>query len=141
MYSILVKDPRQNNYRFLTLKVENTSTDVMSAFGIGTGRDDTIVYSTSSLEELETKYVELLKKYKATDIIPVNVLNYSTDIVWGFTEDTTDKDIFEQEDVDFSDFFDGFNDEDDEEDNTNADDSDDEDNSGNEVDNNGEETD
>lgn len=110
MYTILIKDSRTNVYRFFTVKKSEISQVNLKRISrnfsaIGTGRDDTIIFSTSSLEELESKCVELLKSYKSTDIIPVNVLNYSTDLVWGFTEDSNDKDLFEQEDMDFSDFF------------------------------------
>lgn len=110
MYSILIKDSRTNNYRFFAVKKSEISQANLKRIScnlstIGTGRDDTVTFSTSSLEELESKCVELLKNYKSTDIIPINVLNYSTDLVWGFTEDSNDKDLFEQEDMDFSDFF------------------------------------
>lgn len=107
MYSILIKDSRTNNYRFFTIKkeeVSQTNLKRISCNPISTGRDDTVVFATSSLEELESKCVELLSNYKSTDIIPVNTLSYSTDLVWGFdTED--DREVFEEEPVDFSDFF------------------------------------
>lgn len=103
MYAILIKDSRTNNYRFFTQKKENSQSVQIPCFNIG--RDDISVFSTSSLSELEGKCVELLNSYKATDIVPINVLNYSTDLVWGITEDTEDKDVFEDEEMDFSDFF------------------------------------
>lgn len=107
MYSILIKDSRTNNYRFFTIKkeeVSQTNLKRISCNPISTGRDDTVVFATSSLEELESKCVELLSNYKSTDIIPVNTLSYSTDLVWGFDTES-DRDVFEQEAVDFSDFF------------------------------------
>lgn len=107
MYSILIKDSRTNNYRFFTVKKEEVSQANLkriSCVGIGTGRDDTVIFSTSSLEELETKCIELLNNHKSTEIVPINVLSYSTDLVWGFDTES-DRDVFEQEAVDFSDFF------------------------------------
>lgn len=108
MYAILIKDSRTNNYRFFTQKKENSQSTKIPCFN--TGRDDLSVFSTSNLNELETKYIELLNNYKATDIVPINVLNYSTDLVWGITEDSEDKEIFEDEELDFSDFFEDGND-------------------------------
>lgn len=107
MYSILIKDSKTNSYRFFTVKKEEvspTNLKRMSCNLIGTGRDDTVVFATSSLEELEIKCVELLSNHKSTEIIPINTLSYSTDLVWGFDIES-DKDVFEQEPVDFSDFF------------------------------------
>ena len=40
------------------------------------------MYSTESKDELETKCIELLNSYKATDFLPIDTLKYTTDLVW-----------------------------------------------------------
>lgn len=93
MYSILIKD-KANLYRFLTvkqeiMKEENTEVtdpetqEVRTETNlIGTGEYNTVTYSTSSKGELEQKCIELLKTYNSTEFIPVDTLQYETDLVW-----------------------------------------------------------
>lgn len=95
MYSILVKDSKNTSmYRFLTVKQEifkeeskevtdpetqEVKTEIVQ---IPTGDTETVVYSTDNKDELETKCIELLKSYKVTDFIPIDILEYDTDLIW-----------------------------------------------------------
>lgn len=98
MYSILIKDSKNAGlYRFLTIKQEImkeethevTDSDTQEVRTettlIGTGEYETVKYSTDSKDELEEKCIELLNSYKATDFIPIDTLNYSTDLIWETT--------------------------------------------------------
>lgn len=95
MYSILVKDSKNASmYRFLTVKQEifkeeskevtdpetqEVKTEIVQ---IPTGDTETVVYSTDNKDDLETKCIELLKSYKVTDFIPIDTLEYDTDLIW-----------------------------------------------------------
>lgn len=95
MYSILVKDSKNiSMYRFLTVKQEifkeesrevtdpetqEVKTEIVQ---IPTGDTETVVYSTDNKDELEKKCIELLKSYKVTDFIPIDTLEYDTDLIW-----------------------------------------------------------
>lgn len=93
MYSILIKD-KSNLYRFLTVKQEimkeeskevtdsDTNEVRTETTLIGTGDFETVVYSTDDKDELENKCIELLNSYKATDFVPIDTLEYSTDLIW-----------------------------------------------------------
>lgn len=93
MYSILVKD-KQNLYRFLTVKQEIMKEEVNEVTDpetdevrqettlVGTGEYETVKYSTSEKDELEAKCVELLKTYNVTEFMPIDTLEYDTDLVW-----------------------------------------------------------
>lgn len=93
MYSILIKD-KSNLYRFLTVKQEimreefkevtdpDTNEVRTETTLIGTGDFETVVYSTDDKDELENKCIELLNSYKATDFLPIDTLEYSTDLIW-----------------------------------------------------------
>lgn len=97
MYSILIKD-KSNLYRFLTIKQEimeekiNEITDSetfevrQETTLVGTGEYETVRYTTSEKDELETKCIELLKTYNITEFIPVDTLEYDTDLVWKSTD-------------------------------------------------------
>lgn len=93
MYSILVKDSKNaSQYRFLTVKqdifteeskevtdpeTQEVKTEVVQ---IPTGETKTVMYSTDNRDELEN--IELLKSYKVTDFIPIDTLEYDTDLIW-----------------------------------------------------------
>ena len=49
--------------------------------------DSPLFHAVKALEkdELEEKCIELLNSYKATDFIPIDTLNYSTDLIWETT--------------------------------------------------------
>ena len=49
---------------------------------VGTGEYTTVIFETESKDELESKCIELLNNYKATDFMPVDTLEYTTDLVW-----------------------------------------------------------
>lgn len=95
MYSILIKDTKNVGlYRFLTVKQEvmkeenqeitdpDTQEVRTETILTGTGEYETVKYSTDSKDELEEKCIELLNSYKVTDFIPIDILNYSTDLIW-----------------------------------------------------------
>lgn len=95
MFSILIKDSKNTSmYRFLTVKQEifteeskevtdletqEVKTEIVQ---IPTGTTETVVYSTNNKDELEKKCIELLKSYKVTDFVPVDTLEYDTDLIW-----------------------------------------------------------
>lgn len=95
MFSILIKDSKNSSmYRFLTVKQEVLTEDTKEVTDpetqevktetvlIPTGEMETVVYSTESKDELEQKCIELLKSYKLTDFIPIDTLEYDTDLIW-----------------------------------------------------------
>lgn len=95
MFSILIKDSKNSSmYRFLTVKREVFTEDTKEVTDpetqevktetvlIPTGEMETVVYSTESKDELEQKCIELLKSYKLTDFIPIDTLEYDTDLIW-----------------------------------------------------------
>lgn len=95
MYSILIKDTKNAGlYRFLTVKQEimkEKSTEVTDpdtnevrteTTFVGTGVYQTVTYSTSDKDELETKCIELLKTYNSTEFMPIDTLVYDTDLIW-----------------------------------------------------------
>lgn len=49
---------------------------------VGTGEYETVTYSTLDKDELEAKCIELLNSYKATDLMLIDTLEYSTDLIW-----------------------------------------------------------
>lgn len=95
MFSILIKDLKNNSmYRFLTVKKEifieeskevtdpetqEVKTEIVQ---IPTGETETVIYSTNDKDELEQKCIDLLKSYKLTDFIPIDTLEYDTDLIW-----------------------------------------------------------
>jgi hypothetical protein len=93
MYSILIKD-KSNLYRFLTVKQDITKEETKEVTDdetqevktetvlVPTGETEVVVYTTEDRDELEKKCIELLNSYKATDFIPVDTLEYSTDLIW-----------------------------------------------------------
>lgn len=93
MYSILIKD-KSALYRFLTVKQESMkevsqevtdpdTNEVRTEITlVGTGEYETVTYSTLDKDELEAKCIELLNSYKATDFMPIDTLEYSTDLIW-----------------------------------------------------------
>jgi hypothetical protein len=93
MYSILIKD-KSNLYRFLTVKQDITKEETKEVTDdetqevktetvlVPTGETEVVVYATEDRDELEKKCIELLNSYKATDFIPVDTLEYSTDLIW-----------------------------------------------------------
>lgn len=93
MYSILIKD-KNALYRFLTIKREimkeisqeitdpDTNEVRTETTSVGTGEYETVTYSTLDKDELEAKCIELLNSYKATDFMPIDTLEYSTDLIW-----------------------------------------------------------
>lgn len=93
MYSILIKD-KNALYRFLTVKQEvmkevsqevtdpDTNEVRTETILVGTGEYETVTYSTLDKDELEAKCIELLNSYKATDFMPIDTLEYSTDLIW-----------------------------------------------------------
>lgn len=95
MYSILVKDSKNTSmYRFLTVKQEifkeeskevtdpETQEVKIETIQIPTGETETIIYITDDKDELEQKCIDLLRSYKVTDFIPVDTLEYDTDLIW-----------------------------------------------------------
>lgn len=95
MYSILVKDSKNTSmYRFLTVKQEifkeeskevtdhETQEVKIETIQIPTGETETIIYTTDDKDELEQKCIDLLRSYKVTDFIPVDTLEYDTDLIW-----------------------------------------------------------
>ena len=95
MFSILIKDSKNSSMcRFLTVKQEVFTEDTKEVTDpetqevktetvlIPTGEMETVVYSTESKDELEQKCIELLKNYKLTDFIPIDTLEYDTDLIW-----------------------------------------------------------
>lgn len=99
MYSILIKE-KPNTYRFLTVKeeimkevvTEVTDPDTNEVRNettlVGTGEYQTVIFTTKDKEELETKCVETLNTYNATEFIPVNTEEYSMDLVWKAASNT-----------------------------------------------------
>lgn len=93
MYSILVKD-KANLYRFLTVKKNVTKEETKEVTDEGTqevktetilvptGETEVVIYTAETKDELEEKCVELLNSYKATDFIPVDTMEYTTDLIW-----------------------------------------------------------
>lgn len=95
MFSILVKDTKNASlYRFLTVKQEIFTEELKEVTDpetqevktetvlIPTGETETVVYSTDDRDELEKKCIELLKSYKVTDFIPIDTMEYDTDLIW-----------------------------------------------------------
>ena len=95
MYKILIKDTKNAGlYRFLTVKQEimkeeshevtdqDTQEVKTETTLIGTGEYETVTYSTDSKDELEAKCIELLNSYKVTDFMPIDMLKYTTDLIW-----------------------------------------------------------
>lgn len=95
MYSILIKDTKNAGlYRFLTVKQEimeektTTVTDEdthevkQETTYVGTGEYETVRFETEEKDELEEKCIELLRSYKVTDFLPVDTLDYTTDLIW-----------------------------------------------------------
>lgn len=95
MFSILIKDQKNGSmYRFLTVKQEvfkeeskeitdpETKEVKIETVQIPTGETETVIYSTSNKDELEQKCIELLRSYKVTDFIPIDTLEYDTDLIW-----------------------------------------------------------
>ena len=95
MFSILIKDQKNGSmYRFLTVKQEvfkeeskemtdpETQEVKTEIIQIPTGETETVVYSTDNRDDLEKKCIELLKSYKVTDFIPIDTLEYDTDLIW-----------------------------------------------------------
>lgn len=100
MFSILIKDSKNGSmYRFLTVKQEIFIEDTKEVtdsetqevkteiIQIPTETTQTVVYSTNNKDELEKKCIELLKSYKVTDFVPVDTLEYDTDLVWKTDEE------------------------------------------------------
>ena len=95
MFSILIKDQKNGSmYRFLTVKQEvfteetkevtdpETQEVKTEIIQIPTGETETVVYSTDNRDDLEQKCIELLRSYKVTDFIPIDTLEYDTDLIW-----------------------------------------------------------
>lgn len=95
MFSILIKDQKNGSmYRFLTVKQEvfkekskeitdpETQEVKTEIIQIPTGETETVVYSTDNRDDLEKKCIELLRSYKVTDFIPIDTLEYDTDLIW-----------------------------------------------------------
>lgn len=95
MFSILIKDSKNGSmYRFLTVKQEifteesNEVTDPETqevkteTIQIPTGETETVMFCANDKDELEQKCIELLKSYKVTDFIPIDTLEYDTDLIW-----------------------------------------------------------
>lgn len=98
MYSILIKDSKSPSlYRFLTVKQEIMKEETQEVTDpstnevrtettyVGTGEYETVIYNTDDKDELEAKCIELLNNYKVTEFIPVDTLEYTTDLIWNTT--------------------------------------------------------
>ncbi len=95
MFSILIKDQKNGSmYRFLTVKQEvfteetkevtdpETQEVKTEIIQIPTEETETVVYSTDNRDDLEQKCIELLRSYKVTAFIPIDTLEYDTDLIW-----------------------------------------------------------
>lgn len=95
MFSILVKDQKNSSmYRFLTVKQEIFTEEIQEVTNpetqevkneivkVPTGETKTVVYSTDNRDDLEQMCIDLLKSYKVTDFIPIDTLEYDTDLIW-----------------------------------------------------------
>ena len=94
MYKILIKDSKTGMYRYLTVKqeimkeqketVNDEDTQEVKEVTtlVGTGEYETVEYSTENKDELEKKCIDLLASYKVTEFTPINILAYTTDLVW-----------------------------------------------------------
>ena len=94
MYAILIKEPKNNTYRFLTVKqeiMEEVTEEVTEpgtgevhevTSSVGTGEYETVVYETESQEELEKKCIDLMQTYTTSDFIAVNKEVFDVDLIW-----------------------------------------------------------
>lgn len=94
MFQILIKDQKTNNYKPLFIKVEDTETvetqvtdpvsgnvtTVTEEKGLGTY--STVLFETEDMDVLEKKYVELLETHTKADLVPIDNLAHTIDIVW-----------------------------------------------------------